>query len=62
MDQKTLCIYTDARSDKVGELTKSPRAVFAFWSARLLEMDWLDLGHGGHRRAGIPRGFVHARG
>ena len=121
INQQTLCIYTDARSEKVGELTKSPRAVFAFWSARLnwqlrvrvtisvttdgpevhtlwqrirqsaaaadylalvapgterpdayssaetaggahhfallnariLEMDWLELGHGGHRRARI---------
>lgn len=30
MNQQTLCIYTDARSDKVGELTKSPRACLPF--------------------------------
>ena len=34
-NQQTLCVYTDARSAKVSELTKEPKAVFAFWSARL---------------------------
>lgn len=33
--QQTLCFYTDARSEKVSELTKEPKAVFVFWSARL---------------------------
>jgi general stress protein 26 len=118
-NQQTLCFYTDARSAKVSELTKQPKAVIAFWSARLnwqlrvkvaisvvtegpelqahwqrvqqsasagdymateapgterptgfstaqtlsgdhhfallnvlvFQMDWLELGHGGHRRA-----------
>ena len=117
--QHTLCFHTDARSAKVSELVKEPKAVFVFWSARLnwqlrvkaeisistegpklqtlwqrvqqppsaadymasaapgterpegyrtaqilsgdhhfavlnarvLEIDWLELGHGGHRRA-----------
>ena len=34
-NQQTLCFYTDARSTKVSELTKEPKAVLAFWSARL---------------------------
>lgn len=34
-NQQTLCVYTDARSVKVSELEKEPKAVFAFWSARL---------------------------
>ncbi|MDH4482020.1 MAG: pyridoxamine 5'-phosphate oxidase family protein [Rhodoferax sp.] len=34
-NQQTLCFYTDARSAKVSELTKQPKAVLAFWSARL---------------------------
>lgn len=34
-DQQTLRIYTDARSVKVSELAEMPKAVFAFWSARL---------------------------
>jgi len=34
-NHQTLCIYTDARSVKVSELAKEPKAVFAFWSARL---------------------------
>jgi len=34
-NQQTLCFYTDARSAKVSELAKEPKAVFAFWSARL---------------------------
>jgi pyridoxamine 5'-phosphate oxidase len=34
-NQQTLCVYTDARSAKVIELAKEPKAVFAFWSARL---------------------------
>ena len=34
-NQQTLCVYTDARSEKVIELAKEPKAVFAFWSARL---------------------------
>lgn len=33
--QQTLCFYTDARSTKVSELTKEPKAVLAFWSGRL---------------------------
>jgi pyridoxine/pyridoxamine 5'-phosphate oxidase len=35
VNQQTLCVYTDARSAKVIELAKEPKAVFAFWSARL---------------------------
>ena len=31
----TLCFYTDARSEKVSELAKEPKAVFVFWSPRL---------------------------
>jgi general stress protein 26 len=118
-NQQTLCFYTDARSAKVSELTKEPKAVLAFWSgglnwqlrvkveisvatdgpeiqalwqrvqqsasaadylateapgterttgfrtaqnlsgdhhfallnAQVLQMDWLELGHGAHRRA-----------
>ena len=34
-NQQTLCFYTDARSAKVSELTKEPKAVLAFWSGRL---------------------------
>ena len=34
-NQQKLCVYTDARSEKVIELAKEPKAVFAFWSARL---------------------------
>jgi hypothetical protein len=34
-NQQKLCFYTDARSEKVIELAKEPKAVFAFWSARL---------------------------
>ena len=34
-NQQTLCFYTDARSTKVSELTKEPKAVLAFWSGRL---------------------------
>ncbi len=33
--QQTLCFYTDARSAKVNELKKEPKAVLAFWSGRL---------------------------
>ena len=33
--QQTLCFYTDARSEKVSELTKEPKVVFVFWSHRL---------------------------
>lgn len=36
-NQQIFCIYTDARSTKVSELAKEPKAVLAFWSARL---DW----------------------
>ena len=118
-NQQTLYFYTDARSAKVSELTKEPKAVLAFWSgglnwqlrvkveisvatdgpeiqalwqrvqqsasaadylateapgterttgfstaqnlsgdhhfallnAQVLQMDWLELGHGAHRRA-----------
>ena len=118
-NQQTLCFYTDARSTKVSELTKEPKAVRPFWSgllnwqlrlkveisvatdgpelqalwqrvhqsasagdymateapgterptgfgtaqnlsgdhhfallnAQVLQMDWLELGHGAHRRA-----------
>ena len=31
----TFCFYTDARSEKVSELAKEPKAVFVFWSLRL---------------------------
>jgi pyridoxamine 5'-phosphate oxidase len=31
----TFCFYTDARSAKVSEITKEPKAVLAFWSGRL---------------------------
>lgn len=34
-NQQILCFYTDARSAKVSELTKEPKAVLAFWSGRL---------------------------
>jgi len=34
-NQQTFCVYTDARSAKVSELEKEPKAMFAFWSARL---------------------------
>ena len=34
-NQQTLYFYTDARSAKVSELTKEPKAVLAFWSGRL---------------------------
>lgn len=34
-NQQTLCFYSDARSAKVSELTKEPKAVLAFWSGRL---------------------------
>jgi general stress protein 26 len=34
-NQQTLSFYTDARSAKVSELTKEPKAVLAFWSGRL---------------------------
>ncbi len=34
-NHQTLCFYTDARSAKVSELTKEPKAVLAFWSGRL---------------------------
>ena len=34
-NQQTLCFYTDARSAKVSEITKEPKAVLAFWSGRL---------------------------
>jgi general stress protein 26 len=34
-NQQTLCFYTDARSAKVSELAKEPKAVLVFWSARL---------------------------
>ena len=34
-NQQTLCFYTDARSAKVSELTKEPKAALTFWSARL---------------------------
>ena len=126
-NQQTLCFYTDARSTKVSELTKEPKAVLAFWSARLnwqlrvkveisvatdgpelqalwqrvqqsasagdymateapgterpagfsiaqnlsgdhhfallnaqvLQMDWLELGHGAHRRARLSADTWH---
>lgn len=35
INQQTLCFYTDARSAKVRELAIEPKAVLAFWSARL---------------------------
>lgn len=34
-NQQTLCFYTDARSAKVSELTKEPKAALTFWSGRL---------------------------
>ena len=34
-NQQTLCFYTDARSTKVSELTKEPKAALTFWSGRL---------------------------
>ena len=34
-NQQILCFYTDARSEKVSELSKEPKAVFVFWSHRL---------------------------
>jgi general stress protein 26 len=34
-NQQTLCFYTDARSTKVSELAKEPKAVLTFWSGRL---------------------------
>ena len=126
-NQQTLCFYTDARSAKVSELTKEPKAVLAFWSGRLnwqlrvkveisvatdgpeiqalwqriqqsasaadylateapgterttgfstaqnlsgdhhfallnaqvLQMDWLELGHGAHRRARLSADTWH---
>ena len=126
-NQQTLYFYTDARSAKVSELTKEPKAVLAFWSGRLnwqlrvkveisvatdgpelqalwqrvqqsasaadylateapgterttgfstaqnlsgdhhfallnaqvLQMDWLELGHGAHRRARLSADTWH---